>query len=84
MCTVERRVMTTEEDKNVFERQPMSCLIQREIVDHCLSVFNIVIFDFDKIWFDSLNFPCKKYIVFLEGLWFLPPDESVCKVAIII
>jgi|FrelakmetLWP11LW_1041352.scaffolds.fasta_scaffold301293_1 hypothetical protein len=79
MCTVDRRVMTTEEDKNVFERQPMSCLIQREIVDHCLSVFNIVIFDFDKIWFDSLNYPCKKYIVFLEGLWFLPPDESVCK-----
>ncbi len=45
-----------------WKGQPNCCLIylcmpetKRERVAHWLSVFYIVIFDFDKLWYDSLN-----------------------------
>ena len=83
-CKVDRRVATTMTMKiQIVKWQPKRLPDTKRRVDQ--SILYLILWYLILInWFDSLNFPCKKYIVFLEGLWFLPPDESVCKVAIII
>ena len=52
-----------------------------ESVAHWLSVFYIVIFDFDKLWYDSLNSPVKNiYIYSIFGRTVILTPRWVCKI----